>query len=118
MGKLADSQPFNYRAERHPHVRHSADKPWPPAAAAAERAAEAEHNLTQDPARYSWRVWGAVWAVLAGALSLPEVQQAITVALGAAVPVAYAPLVPGILAVIWPLVSKYKDTRPVRGAQP
>lgn len=113
MGKLAMSQPFNYRAQRHEHMMQSADNPWRPAAGAAE----ARHNLTQDPARASWRVWGAFWAALAGALSLPEVQQAIAVALGAAVPVAYAPLVPGILAVIWPIVSKYKDTRPVRGAQ-
>lgn len=79
----------------------------------AERA-EIEHNKTQDPTLRSWRVWGAVWAAVAGALSLPEIQQAITVALGAAVPVAYAPLVPGLLAVIWPIVSKVKDTRPVR----
>lgn len=84
-----------------------------------EQRAQVEHNKTQDPTLRSWRVWGAVWAAVAGALSLPEVQQAITVALGATVPVAYAPLVPGLLAVIWPIVSKVKDTRPVRtDAQP
>jgi len=72
-------------------------------------------GLEQDPVIHSWRVWGAFWTFCAGVLAIPEVQTAIVAAAGAAVPVAWAPVVPAILGVIWPLMSKYKDNRPVKG---
>jgi hypothetical protein len=73
-----------------------------------------DRMVYQDSPWLSWRLWGAFWSFVAGVLAVPEVQSAITAAVGAALPVAYAPIVPAVLGVAWPLVSKYRDLRPVR----
>lgn len=70
----------------------------------------------QDPLHKSWRVWGAVLSTVAAALAVPEVQTALQDALGTVVPVAWAPVITALLGALGPVVSKARDTRPVRGA--
>ena len=82
----------------------------------AQVRAKAERLVTQDPASSSWRVWGAFWSGLTAVLILPDVQQGITAAIGQVLPPEYLPIASAILGVIWPLVSKLRDPRPVRGA--
>lgn len=70
--------------------------------------------VEQDPAKTSWRVWGAVWSVVGGILTIPEVQTGLQAAVGSVVPVAWAPIVPIAMGAVWSIVSKVKDKRPVR----
>jgi hypothetical protein len=76
--------------------------------------AQIDRMVYQDKSVRSWRVWGAFWTFVAGVLAVPEVQTAITAAVGATVPITYAPIVPAVLGTVWPLVSKYRDLRPTK----
>ena len=80
----------------------------------AQVRAKAERLVTQDPLRQSWRIWGAVWSALTAVLVLPEVQAGITAAIGHWVPPEYLPIATAVLGVIWPVVSKLRDQRPLR----
>lgn len=78
--------------------------------------AVAKQMITQDPARVSWRVWGSIWSGITALLVIPEVQSAIHAVMGQLVPTAYLPFVTAILGALWPLISKWRDPRPTRGA--
>lgn len=80
--------------------------------------AATERLVTQDPPLRSWRVWGAVWSAATGVLVLPEVQAAVQAVIGQVIQADFLPIATAVLGVIWPLVSKLRDARPVRGAAP
>jgi hypothetical protein len=87
-----------------------------PPALATDVEAQVARVVYQDPMLLSWRVWGGFWSFVTGLLVVPEVQAAIHGLVGQLVPVAYLPLATALLGAMWPLISKWRDPRPVRGA--
>lgn len=69
--------------------------------------------MTQDRWFLSWRIWGSVWAVVAGLLSIPGFDAWLVSMVGDLVSPAVAQQVAIVLAAISPLVSKLKDKRAI-----
>jgi len=77
---------------------------------------EVEKIVYQDPLWRSWRLWGGFWSAVTGVLAMPEVQATLTAVLPHVVPAASMPIATAALGLVWAVVSKYRDKRPVSGA--
>ena len=80
--------------------------------AAAE--AQIDRMVYQDKSLASWRIWATVSGVVTAILAVPEVQVALTAAVAAAVPVAWAPVATAALTAILAAISKRRDPRPTK----